>query len=60
MTSDYTSRPPRVLASEQRKMRDAQRAAVAADGWREHEAAQRAFHENRERLKAARLAREAK
>jgi hypothetical protein len=50
---------PRVLTPEQRKARDAARKADAEAAMREHAAAQRAFHANRERLKAARLAREA-
>ncbi|HLZ02282.1 MAG TPA: hypothetical protein VKR55_09035 [Bradyrhizobium sp.] len=51
---------PRPLTSEERKARDAARRADAEQAMREHEAAQRAFHENRKRLKAERLAREAR
>jgi hypothetical protein len=49
---------PRILTPEQRKARDEARKADAAAAMREHAAAERAFHANRERLKAARLARE--
>ena len=58
MTEDYAARPPKILTSEERKARDAARRADAEQAMREHEAAQKAFHENRERLKALRLARE--
>ena len=58
MTDDFTVRSPRILTSEERKARDAQRRADAEQAMREHEAAQKAFHANRERLKALRLARE--
>ena len=47
------------LTTEQRKIRDAERRADAEAAMREHRAAQKAFHENRERLRALRLAREA-
>jgi hypothetical protein len=60
MTDDYSVRPPRTLTSEERKARDAARRADAEQAMREHEAAQKAFYQNRERLKAERLAREAK
>jgi hypothetical protein len=60
MTEDYSARPPKILTSEERKARDAARRADAEQAMREHEAAQKAFYENRERLKALRLAREAK
>jgi hypothetical protein len=50
---------PEVLTSEQRKARDAERRADAEQAMREHEAAQKAFHDNRERLRGLRLAREA-
>jgi hypothetical protein len=40
--------------------RNAERRADAEQAMREHEAAQKAFHENRKRLKAERLAREAR
>jgi hypothetical protein len=59
MTEDYEARPPKILSSEERKARDAQRRADAEQAMREHEAAQKAFYQNRERLKALRLAREA-
>ena len=54
--TDETRQP---LTPEQRKARDAQRRADAEQAMREHEAAQKAFYENRDRLRAARLAREA-
>jgi hypothetical protein len=59
MTEDYEARPPKILTSEERKARDAVRRADAEQAMREHEAAQKAFYENRERLRALRLAREA-
>jgi hypothetical protein len=59
MTEDYEVRPPKILTSEERKARDAVRRADAEQAMREHEAAQKAFYENRERLRALRLAREA-
>ena len=58
MTEEYSVRPPKTLTSEERKARDAARRADAEQAMREHEAAQKAFYENRERLKALRLARE--
>ena len=58
MTEDYEVRPPKILTSEERKARDAVRRADAEQAIREHEAAQKAFHENRKRLKEERLARE--
>jgi len=58
MTDDYTVRPPKTLTPEERKARDAVRRADAEQAMREHEAAQKAFYENRERLRAQRLARE--
>ncbi len=60
MNRDFSLRPPRVLTPEQRKARDLARRLDAEQAMREHEAAQKAFHENRERLKAERLAREAR
>ncbi len=60
MTDDFTVRSPRILTSDERKARDAARRADAEQAMREHEAAQRAFHANRERLRAERLAREAR
>ena len=59
MTEDFSVRPSKPLTPEQRKERDAQRRADAEQAMREHDAAQKAFYENRERLKALRLAREA-
>jgi hypothetical protein len=58
MTEDYSVRPSKPLTPEERKARDAQRRADAEVAMREHEAAQKAFYANKERLKAARLARE--
>jgi hypothetical protein len=59
--NNYTpAQPPRILTPEMRKARDAERRAAAEEAMRDHEAAQKAFHENRERLRAERLAREAK
>jgi hypothetical protein len=43
-----------------RKARDAERRAAAEQAMQDHEAAQKAFHENRERLRTERLAREAR
>ena len=60
MTDNFEAHHPRILTPEQRKARDAARRADAEQAMREHEAAQKAFHENRERLKAERLAREAR
>jgi len=59
MTEDFATRPPKILTSEERKARDAARRADAEQAMREHEAAQKAFYDNRDRLKALRLAREA-
>lgn len=59
MPYDNTDRQPRVLTPEERRARDATRRADAEQAMREHEAAQRAFYANRERLRAERLAREA-
>jgi len=59
MTESFEVRSPRILTSEERKARDAQRRADAEQAMREHEAAQKAFYKNRERLRAERLAREA-
>jgi hypothetical protein len=58
MTEDFSVRPSKPLTPEQRKERDAQRRADAEQAMREHEAAQKAFYANKERLKALRLARE--
>ena len=58
MTEDYEARPPKILTSEERKARDAVRRADAEQAMREHDAAQKKFYANKERLRAARLARE--
>lgn len=57
MTDDF-SRPAKFLTPEEKKARDAARRADAAQAMREYEEAQKAFHQNRERLRAERLARE--
>lgn len=59
MKEDFSARPPRVLTREQRLARDAKRRAEAEEALRDHAAARKAFDENRKRLKAERLAREA-
>jgi DNA-binding TFAR19-related protein (PDSD5 family) len=59
MTDDFSARPPRILTTEQRQARDAQREAEAKEAMRDHEMAQKASHEKRKRLKALRLARKA-
>jgi hypothetical protein len=58
MTEDFSVRPSKPLTPEQRKERDAQRRADAEQAMREHDAAQKKFYANKERLKALRLARE--
>jgi len=58
MTEDFSVRPSKPLTPEQRKQRDAARRADAEQAMREHEAAQKKFYANKERLKALRLARE--
>jgi hypothetical protein len=58
MTEDFSVRPSKPLTPEQRKERDAARRADAEQAMREHEAAQKAFYANKDRLKALRLARE--
>ncbi|HEU0148347.1 MAG TPA: hypothetical protein VFR21_15910 [Bradyrhizobium sp.] len=58
MLDNTTDRSPRVLTPEQRKARDAARRAEAEQAMRDHEASQKAFYANRERLRAERLARE--
>ena len=58
MTEDFSVRPSKPLTPEQRKERDAVRRADAEAAMRDHEAAQKAFYANKERLKALRLARE--
>ena len=57
--TDFSVGPPKSLTPEQKRARDAARRADAAQATYEYQAAQRAFHLNRERLKAERLAREA-
>jgi len=59
MTEHFDRVTPKTLTSEERKERDRQRRADAELAMKEHEAAQRAFYANRERLRAERLAREA-
>ena len=58
MTED-TSFRRKPLTPEQRQARDATRRVEAEKAMRDHEVAQKAFYENRERLRAERLAREA-
>jgi hypothetical protein len=58
MTEDFSVRPSKPLTPEQRKARDAARRADAEQAMREHDAAQKAFYANKDRLKAERLARE--
>ncbi len=58
MTEDFSVRPSKPLTPEQRKERDAARRADAEQAMREHEAQQKAFYANKERLKALRLARQ--
>ena len=48
----------KVITPAEREARKVFREVEAAKAMTEHERAQRAFHENRERLKALRLARE--
>jgi hypothetical protein len=60
MNNQFAQRPPRILTPEERKARDTERRADAQQAMRDHEAAQKAFNQNRERLKAERLAREAR
>ena len=59
MLDNLSDRTPRILTPEQRRARDATRKADAEQAMREHDAAQKAFYANRERLRAERLAREA-
>lgn len=49
----------KIMTRAEREARKLFREAEASKAMTEHERAQRAFHENRERLKALRLAREA-
>ncbi|MBR0778090.1 hypothetical protein JQ543_10435 [Bradyrhizobium diazoefficiens] len=58
MTEDLSFRR-KPLTPEQRQARDAARRVEAEKAMRDHEETQRAFHANRERLRAERLAREA-
>jgi hypothetical protein len=60
MAEDFSARPARVLTPEQRAARNAERRADAEQAMRDHEAAQKAFRDNRERLRVERLAREAR
>ncbi|HET7888095.1 MAG TPA: hypothetical protein VFL62_17870 [Bradyrhizobium sp.] len=60
MAEHFSARPARVLTPEQRMARDAERRADAEQAMREHEAAQKAFHDNRKRLMEERRAREAR
>ena len=55
--SDTSER--KVMTPAEREARKLFRAAEASKAMTEHELSQKAFHENRERLKALRLAREA-
>jgi len=57
--NDSLVRPPRYFTPEERAAREAARRADAQQAMLEPEAAQEAFHLNRERLKAERLACEA-
>ncbi|CCE05082.1 conserved hypothetical protein [Bradyrhizobium sp. STM 3843] len=59
MSDKIADRTPRILTPEERRARDAARRADAEQAMREYREAQRAFHANRERLRAERLAREA-
>jgi hypothetical protein len=59
MTDSFSVRPHKLLTAEEKKARDAARRTDAVQAMLEHEAAQRAFDQNRQRLKAERLAREA-
>jgi hypothetical protein len=56
-TYDSSVRQP--LTADQRRAREVERRANAEQTMREHHRAQKAFYDNRERLKAERLAREA-
>jgi hypothetical protein len=51
--------PPKPMTTAERNAREAFRQVDADKAMTEHEKAQKAFHKNRERLKAERLAREA-
>ena len=60
MSENIQTSQPRILTSEERKARDAARRADAEQAMCEYQAAQKAFYQNRERLKQERLAREAR
>ena len=51
--------PPKPITKEEREARKAFRRVDASTAMTEHDTAQKAFSDNRERLKAERLAREA-
>ena len=55
----YQRRDPKILTQAEREARKVFVAQEAEKALSEYESAQRAFHANRERLKAERLAREA-
>ena len=59
MTRKYPPQPRKSLSAEERLARHLQRKAEAEQAMREHAADQAAFHKNRERLRAERIAREA-
>ena len=59
MIRKYPPQPRKWLSAEERMARHLQRQVEAERALREHAADQEAFHKNRERLKAERLAREA-
>jgi hypothetical protein len=57
--SDFETTERRLVTPAEREARKVFAAAEAKKALSEHEKTQKAFHENRERLKAERLAREA-
>jgi hypothetical protein len=57
--SDYQTTERKLMTPAEREARKVFAAAEAKKALSEHEKTQKAFHENRERLKAERLAREA-
>jgi hypothetical protein len=59
MTRKYPPEARNLLSPDERKAREIARQAEAEQAMREYAAAQEAFHKNRDRLKAERLAREA-
>ena len=59
MTRDIQRHEPKKLTQAEREARKAFEAQKTEKALSDYEAAQRAFHANRERLKAERLAREA-